>query len=133
MERMFLPYIRKVLTMLEPHTALFVALTGVGKTHLAFDLLEREYFNHFYFIVIISTTLRYNATYRSRKWFWIDPEVIPIEPGNHLYDLIEKTGNILAGSKTLFLIDNISDETLDKQRNSLLDLAISGRHKGHSL
>ena len=48
--------------MLEPHTALFVAPTGVGKAHLALDLLEREYFNHFNFIVIIAplcdTTLR---------------------------------------------------------------------------
>ena len=40
----------------------------------------------------------------------------------------------MAGSKTLSLInDIIVDETLDKRRNSLLDLAISGRHKGQSL
>ena len=40
----------------------------------------------------------------------------------------------MAGSKTLFLIDDIiADENLDRQRNSLLKLAISGRHKGHSL
>ena len=30
-----------MLTMLEPLTTLFVALTGVGKTHLPLDLLER--------------------------------------------------------------------------------------------
>ena len=54
--------------------------------------------------------------------------------GNHLYDYIEKVGNLLAGSKTLFLIEDIiSDKNLDKQRQPLLDLAISGRHKGHSL
>ena len=57
-----------------------------------------------------------------------------IEPGNHLYEWIEKFGNLLAGSKTLFLIDDIiADETLNKRRNSLLDLTISGRHKGNSL
>ena len=40
----------------------------------------------------------------------------------------------MAGSKTLFLIDDIiADETLDKQRQSLLELAISGRHRTHSL
>ena len=120
--------------MLEPHTALFIAPTGIGKTHLALDLLEREYFNHFSFIVIICTTLRYNETFKSRKWFWADPYIITIEPDNLLYDWIEKLGNLLAGSKTLFLIDDIiANETLDKRRNSLLDLAISGRHKGHSL
>ena len=48
--------------------------------------------------------------------------------------MIEKLGNILAGSKTLFLIDDIiADETLDKRRNSLLELAIPGRHKDHLL
>ena len=29
--------------MKEPHTALFIAPTGVGKTHLALSLLETEY------------------------------------------------------------------------------------------
>ena len=42
--------------------------------------------------------------------------------------------NELAGSKTLSLVDDIiADETLDKQRQPLLELAISGRHRGHSL
>ena len=41
---------------------------------------------------------------------------------------------MLAGSKTLFLIDDIiADEALDKCHQLLLELAISGRHKGHSL
>ena len=81
-------------TMNEPHIALLVAPTGVGKTHLALDLLEREYFNHFDFIIILCTTLQYNATNRSRKWFWTDPNIIPIGPGNSLYDWIEKLGNL---------------------------------------
>ena len=68
--------------MKELHTALFVAPTGVGTTHL--DL-----------IVIIWATLRYNSTYKSRSWVWNDPDVIPIEPGNQLYYLIEKISNLL--------------------------------------
>ena len=120
--------------MKEPHTTLFVAPTGVGKTHLALSLLENEYRNHFDFIVIICPTLRYNSTYKSRGWVWNDPDVISIEPGNNLYYLIEKISNLLAGSTTLFLIDNIiADETLDKRRQPLLELVISGRHRGHSL
>ena len=91
----------------EPHTALFVAPTGVGKTHLALSLLENEYRSHFDFIVIICPTLRYNFTYKSRGWVWNNPDVIPIEPGNRLYCLIEKISNLLAGSETLFLINNI--------------------------
>ena len=120
-------------TMKEPHTALFVAPTGAGKTHLALDLLEKEYKNYFDFIIIICPMLKHNKTYRSRKWFWTDSEVILIGPGN-LYDWIEKKGNLLAGSKTLFLIgDIIANETLDKRRHPLLDLVISGRDKKHSL
>ena len=108
--------------MKEPHTALFVAPTGVGKTHLALSLLENEYINHFDFIVIICPTLRYNSTYKSRGWVWNDPDVIPIEPGNQLYYLIEKISNLLAGDKTLFLIDDIiANETLDKRCQTLLE------------
>ena len=48
--------------------------------------------------------------------------------------MIEKISNLLAGDKTLFLIDDIiADETLNKHRQPLLELAISGRHRGHSL
>ena len=48
--------------------------------------------------------------------------------------MIEKISNLLAGDKTLFLInDIIADETLDKCHQALLELAISGRHRGHSL
>ena len=120
--------------MKEPHTALFVAPTGVGKTHLALNLLENEYRNHFDFIVIICPMLEHNETYNSRGWVWTDPDVIPIEPDNSLYYLIEKISNLLAGSKTLFLIDDIlTDEALDKRHQPLLGLAISGRHRGHSL
>ena len=120
--------------MKEPHTALSVAPTGVGKTHLALSLLENEYRNHFDIIVIICPTLRYNSVYKSRGWVWNDPDVIPIELGNNLYYLIEKISKLLAGSKTLFLInDIIADEALDKRCQPLLELAILGRHRGHSL
>ena len=120
--------------MKEPHTALFIAPTGVGKTHLALDLLEKEYKNYFNFIIKICPTLKHNRTYRSRKWVWTDPEVILIEPGKSLYGWIEKIGNLLAGFKTLFLInDIIANETLDKKRQPFLDLAISRRDKKHSL
>ena len=48
--------------------------------------------------------------------------------------MIEKISNLLAGDKTLFLTDDIiADETLDKRLQPLLELAISGRHRGHSL
>ena len=134
MAHTFLQSIRLKMFMKELHTALLVALTKVGKTHLALNLLENEYRNHFDFIAIICPTLAHNETYKSRGWVWNDPDVIPIEPDNNLYYLIEKISNLLTGSKTLFLInDIIADEALDKHGQSLLGLAISGRHGGHSL
>ena len=117
-----------------PHTALFVAPIGVGKTRPALDLLENEYFHHFNFIVIICPTRAHNETYKSRGWVLTDHEVIQIEPGNSLYYLIEKISNLLAGYKTLFLIDDIiADEALDKRRQLLLELAILGTHRNRSL
>ena len=51
-----------------------------------------------------------------------------------MYYLIKKISNLLAGDKTLFLIDDIiSDETVNKRHQPLLELAILGRHRGHSL
>ena len=43
--------------MKELHTALFVAPTGVGKMHLALNLLESEHRHHFDFIIITFPTL----------------------------------------------------------------------------
>ena len=85
--------------MKEPYTALFVAPTGVGKKHLVLNLLENKYRHHFDFIVIICPLLEHNETYKSRSWVWNDPDVIPIEPDNNLYYLIEKIRKLLAGSK----------------------------------
>ena len=134
MAHMFLQSIRLKMFMKEPHTALFVAPTGVRKTHLVLSLLENEYGNHFNFIVIICPTLRYNSTYKSQGWVWNDPDVIPIEPRNILYYLIEKISNLLARTVTLFLIDDIiADEALDKRRQPLLELEISGCQRQHSL
>ena len=134
MAHTFLQYIRLKMFMKELHTALFIAPTGVGKTYLALNLLEDEYTNHFDFIVIICPTLEHNEMYKSRGWVSNDPDVIPIEPCNQLYYLIEKISNLLTGSKTQFLIDDIiADEALDKRHQPLLGLAISGRHRGHSL
>ena len=113
MAHTFLQSIRLIMFMKEPHTALCV----VGKMHLALNLLENEFREHFDFIVIICPTLEHNETYKSQGWVWTDPDVIPIEPDNNLYYLIEKISKLLTGSKTLFLInDIIADEALNKRR-----------------
>ena len=48
--------------------------------------------------------------------------------------MIEKVSNLPAGDKPIFLTDDIiAYETLDKCCQPLLELVISGRHRGHSL
>ena len=96
--------------MKEPHTALFVGLTGCGKTKRVVKLLQHKYFEHFDFIVIICPTLRWNQTYREQKWFWTGSYVILIKPEGSLYEWIKKIPKMdffCAGYKTLFLIDDI--------------------------
>jgi hypothetical protein len=118
----------------EPCTAIFSGVTGCGKTVKVLDLLQSEYKHHFFNIVILCSTLRWNRSYLDRQWVWKDPYIFCIEPKDKLFDWIERLGTLLAGEETLFIVDDvIADESLDKRRQSLLELAISGRHKKHSL
>lgn len=118
----------------DPHTAIFSGPTSCGKTRRVLDLLEFEYRGHFDNIVILCSTLRWNKTYLERSWVWKDPYVFCIEPKDRLFEWVEKLSRLLANEETLFIIDDvIADETLDKKRQPLLELAISGRHRGHSL
>ena len=57
-----------------------------------------------------------------------------IEPKEKLYQWIEKLLQLLECLEALFIIDDIiADEGLDKKRQPLLELAISGRHHNHYL
>ena len=115
----------------EPHTTIFRGPTSCGKTHLALDLIEKEYKKHFYYIIIICPTLRWNKTYHSKDWIKNEDKVWVIEPKDKLYKWTEKLSQYLVCFETLFIIDDIiADEGRDKRRQSLLELAITGRHRG---
>jgi hypothetical protein len=118
----------------EPHTAIFSGPTSCGKTQRVLDLIETDYRGHFENIVILCPTLRLNKTYLDRPWVWRDSGVFCIEPKGRLFEWIRELSKLLAGGETLFIVDDmIADETLDKKRQPLLELAISGRHCLHSL
>ena len=117
-----------------PCTVLFSGPTNCGKTQLVLDLIENEYRNHFDNIIIICSTVRWNKTYLTRRWLWSDDSVFLIEPRDKLFEWISRLTKLLAGEETLFVIDDmIADESLDKKRQSMLELAISGRHRNHSV
>ena len=134
------------------HTAIFTDPTGCGKTYLVLDLIGKEYNKHFDYIIIICPTLRWNKTYHSKDWIKNDVKVwliklpkdiicrtlrcnkIVLEKVNGLYYWTENLSQLLARSETLFIIDEIiASEGLDKRRQPLLELAISGRHREHYL
>ena len=117
-----------------PHTAIFTGPTGVGKTHLVLDMIETQYNKHFDKIMILCPTIQWNKTYIGRSWVIRDENVWLVEPKDKLCDYIEKLSNLEAGNAVLFIVDDIiADESLDKRKQSLLELATSSQNKNHYL
>ena len=121
-------YIKKL------HIAIFIGQTECGKIHLVLDLIENQYNNHFDYIVIICPTLQENDSYHAKEWIKNDDKVWLVDPKDNLYQWIEKLSELLRFLEVLFIIDDlIANESLDKRRQPLLELSISGRHRGHYL
>ena len=98
------------------------------------DLIEKEYSKNFDYIIIIFLTLKWNKTYHAKAWIRHNDKVWVMEPKEKLYQWVEKLSQLLTCLETLFIIDGvIADEGIDKQRQSLLELVISGRHRNHYL
>ena len=73
-----------------------------------------------------------DKTYHSRNWIKNEDNVWLIEPKDKLYKWTEKLSQLLAHYETLFIIDDIiADEGRHKRRQPILELAVSGRHRGH--
>ena len=118
----------------KPHTAIFTGQTGYGKTQVILDLVEKEYNKHFDFIIIICPTIRENSTYHGKEWLKTDDKVWRIEPKDKLYQWIQKLSYLLRFLEVQLIIDDIiANKDLDKRRQPLLELSISGRHRGHYL
>ena len=107
---------------------------GCGKTHLFLELIEKEYNKHFDYIVIICPALRENDIYHAKEWIKNDDNVWLVDPKDNLYHFIKKLSELLQFFEVLVIIDDIiANENLDKRRQPLLELSISGRHRGHYL
>ena len=117
----------------EPHTSIFTGPTGCGKTQLLLDMIEADYKGHFDNIIILCPTIKWNVTYLKRSWVWKD-EYVFIYNTSNLCDLIANLSSVFSGEETLFILDDcITNTELDKTRSALLNLAISGRHRKHSV
>ena len=96
--------------------------------------IEKEYKKHFDYIVVICPTLRINKTCHVRDWIKNEDRVWLIEPKDNLYQWIGKLSQLLSRFETLFIIDDIiANKNVDKRRQLLLELSISGRHRSHYL
>ena len=121
-------------TLKVPHTCMFIGSTACGKSHKVLELLQNEYRQHFEYIILLCPTIQDNKTYLECKPLWEDDDVFLINPKDQLLEWIERFSDMFRGSETLFIIDDaISDKHFDEKRTKLLELAISGRHRGHSL
>ena len=112
------------------HTSIFIGQKGCAKTHLVLELIEKEYNKHFdYIIIIICPTLpETNKAYHAKEWIKNDHKVCLVDPKD-LYQWIKKLSELFRFLEVLFIIYNvIANESLDKRRQPLLELSISGRH-----
>ena len=115
----------------ESHRTILTSPTSCGKTHLVLNLTEKKLTN---ILTISSSSAKDVDGIRhiisgtgSKNKVWL------IEPKDRLYRWIEKSSELLALSETFINNDLIADESLDKRRQSLLELVISGRHGNHYL
>ena len=119
---------------MEPHSAIICGQTGCGKTVFVLDLLEREYREKFEHIVILCPTVKWNKTYKNRRWIWSDREVYIFNPGERFHDYLRTFYALFAGEPTLYIIDDCSaSKALTKKKDMLSELAFSGRHAGQSV
>ena len=113
---------------------MFIGCTKCRKTHLVLDLMENEYNRYFEDIVIICPTIPDNKTNYTKEWIKNDDKAWLIEPKDKLFQWIRGLSHFLRLFETPFIIDDIiAEKGLDKRRQSLLELAISGRHCDNSL
>ena len=116
------------------YTAIFIGQAGCRKTHLVLELIENHYKKHFDYIVITCPTLRENKTYHAKEWIKNDDKVWLVDSKDSLYQWIKKLSELLRFLEALFMIDDIiANESLDERRQPLLELFVSGRHRGHYL
>ena len=70
----------------------------------------------------------------AKGWIKNVDKIWLIEPKDNLYQWIQKLSELLRFLEVLFIIDDIIvNKDLDKRRQSVLELSILGRHRGHYL
>ena len=107
----------------------------VRQTQLVLELIEKEYNKHFDYIVIsVQHSEKVIQPYYAKEWIKNDNKVWLVNPKYNLYQWIKKFSKLLLFFVALFIIKYIiANEGLDKRRQPLLELSISGRDRGDYL
>ena len=118
-----------------PFNMIINGMTGCGKTYYLLNFLERNYMNHFEYIVIICLTFSWNKTYQGWKFLKDSlkdflKDLITIECDQVCIDLIIKyTVKIFQGTNTLIILDDCACNTdVNKRFSKLVRLGFGARH-----
>ncbi len=113
-----------------PFNMMIVGMTGCGKTYYLLDMIEKEYFGHFDYILLICPTRFWNKTYQ--EWAYKDSEKFyPISCDQDSVDDFLKyiVSNFKGTNISLIILDDCAATQVVKNRVSeLVNLAFSARH-----
>ena len=116
-----------------PLNMIIGGMTNCGKTYYLLKMLDREFKNHFDYILLVFPTFSWNKTYQ--EWKYInDKDLIPIECEQDDVDkVLHIISNIYRGTNSLIILDDCaSGQDVKNRASELVKLAFSARHFGLS-
>ena len=116
-----------------PFNMIIVGMTNCGKTHYLLKMLEKDFKNHFDYILLVCPTLTWNKTCQGWKYIK-DEDLIPIECEQDEVDkVLHIVSAIYRGTNTLIILDDCaSGQNVKNRVSELVKLAFSARHFGLS-
>ena len=109
---------------------IIVGMTACGKTQYLLNMLEKEYKNHYDYIVVCPT-LEDNKTYQQWKYL-TDPDVyeLPVSHDNVENTLRDNTHYAKNTNSLIILDDCAASKDVKNRTSELVKLGFSGRHTG---
>ena len=112
-----------------PFNMIITGMTGCGKTYCLLNFIEKNYVNHFDYIIIICPTFSWNKTYENWKYI-NDPDIIIIEcQQDYIDNMLRFASKIYRGTNSLIILDDCACSSDVKKRVSeLIKLGFGARH-----
>ena len=112
-----------------PFNIIVTGMTGCGKIHYFLNFIEKNYKNHFDYIIIICPTFSWNKTYMNWKYI-NDPDQIVIEcEQDYIDNILRFASEIYRGTSRLIILDDCACSSGVKKRVSeLVKLGFGARH-----